>query len=77
MLQDSSRVPTLAMDFGRSNKRKATGSGVDIFEDDDGEDDVEADEAVEKFMRGEISPGKKGDLDCVQGLLSLSQGMWR
>lgn len=32
---------------------------------------------VERFMRGEISPSKKGDMDCVAGLLSLSQGAWR
>lgn len=76
VLQDNTMIPTLAMDFGRPNKRKTMGGGVDIFEDDD-EDDVEGDQEVEKFMRGEISPGKKGDLDCVQGLLSLSQGMWR
>jgi hypothetical protein len=35
------------------------------------------DKEVEKFMRGEVSPSKKGDLDCIQGLLSLSQGNWR
>ncbi|KAI0176242.1 hypothetical protein GGR52DRAFT_352684 [Hypoxylon sp. FL1284] len=32
---------------------------------------------VEGFMRGEVSPGKRGDMDCVAGLLSLSQGNWR
>ncbi|KAK0392482.1 hypothetical protein NLU13_1977 [Sarocladium strictum] len=32
---------------------------------------------VEKFMRGEVSPSKKPDMDCVAGLLSLSQGAWR
>ncbi|EPE09448.1 homeobox domain-containing protein [Ophiostoma piceae UAMH 11346] len=34
---------------------------------------------VEHFMRGttEVSPSKKGDMDCVAGLLSLSQGNWR
>ncbi|KAF4510733.1 hypothetical protein G6O67_002602 [Ophiocordyceps sinensis] len=32
---------------------------------------------VARFMRGEVSPGKKGDMDCVAGLLSLSQGAWR
>jgi hypothetical protein len=60
---------------------------VDIFEDADGlaaDDDaavragaVEEDEAVQRFMRGEVSPSKKGDMDCVAGLLSLSQGNWR
>ncbi|KAG5976729.1 hypothetical protein E4U55_007249 [Claviceps digitariae] len=33
---------------------------------------------VERFMRGEvISPSKRPDMDCVAGLLSLSQGAWR
>ncbi|RYP74614.1 hypothetical protein DL771_002880 [Monosporascus sp. 5C6A] len=32
---------------------------------------------VERFMRGEVSPSKKPDMDCIAGLLSLSQGNWR
>ncbi|KAH7035352.1 uncharacterized protein B0I36DRAFT_318161 [Microdochium trichocladiopsis] len=32
---------------------------------------------VERFMRGSVSPSKKGDFDCIAGLLSLSQGAWR
>jgi hypothetical protein len=32
---------------------------------------------VDVFMRGEVSPSKKPDMDCVAGLLSLSQGAWR
>ncbi|KAI1382142.1 hypothetical protein F4677DRAFT_439946 [Hypoxylon crocopeplum] len=32
---------------------------------------------VDRFMRGEVSPSKRGDMDCVAGLLSLSQGNWR
>ncbi|KAK3397979.1 hypothetical protein B0T20DRAFT_237449 [Sordaria brevicollis] len=39
--------------------------------EDDGLDEVE------RFMRGEVSPSKKGDADAVAGLLSLSQGNWR
>jgi hypothetical protein len=35
------------------------------------------DDEVERFMRGEVSPSKKGDVDAVAGLLSLSQGNWR
>ena len=49
--------------------------GVDIFED--AETRATRDAEVEKFMRGEVSPSKKGDMDCVAGLLSLSQGAWR
>jgi hypothetical protein len=61
-----------ALGSSRGRKRKAANDPLRIFED---EEDVP--EEVEKFMRGEISPSKKGDLDCVQGLLSLSQGNWR
>ncbi|KAK0731236.1 hypothetical protein B0H67DRAFT_477236 [Lasiosphaeris hirsuta] len=32
---------------------------------------------VERFMRGQVSPSKKGDVDAIAGLLSLSQGNWR
>ncbi|KAI8952119.1 hypothetical protein F4801DRAFT_241566 [Xylaria longipes] len=35
------------------------------------------DEDVERFMRGELSPSKRPDMDVVAGLLSLSQGNWR
>lgn len=56
----------------RNRKRKLAMDAPKVFEDNE-----EVPEEVEKFMRGEISPSKKGDLDCVQGLLSLSQGNWR
>lgn len=48
---------------------------VDIFEDEATR--VSRDADVEKFMRGQVSPSKKPDMDCVAGLLSLSQGAWR
>lgn len=38
------------------------------------ENDPEADAELAEFMRGER---KSEDLDCVQGLLSLSQGNWK
>ncbi|TVY39085.1 Homeobox protein [Lachnellula subtilissima] len=76
ILGDNHKVVSHAVDFGgRNRRRKAKDVGSSIFEDK--ENGGKGDEAVEKFMRGEISPGKKGDLDCVQGLLSLSQGNWR
>ena len=40
-------------------------------------ENVEVDEEVSKFMGGSILPRREEDLDCVQGLLSLSQGAWR
>lgn len=61
--------------FGGRKQRKRTAIETNIFED--AENTAEVGEEVEKFMRGEISPSKKGDLDCIQGLLSLSQGNWR
>jgi hypothetical protein len=54
---------------------KSASTETGIFEDPMGESKVDQD--VDKFMRGEVSPSKKGDLDCIQGLLSLSQGTWR
>jgi hypothetical protein len=59
----------------RSRKRRSANDSPRVFEDHEHDGDVPED--VEKFMRGEISPSKKGDLDCIQGLLSLSQGNWR
>lgn len=35
------------------------------------------DDEVERFMGSSVSPSKKGDIDAVAGLLSLSQGNWR
>ena len=34
-----------------------------------------SDEEVERFMKGDVSPSKKGDSDAVRGLLSL-KGVW-
>ncbi|KAI1857293.1 uncharacterized protein JN550_013319 [Neoarthrinium moseri] len=63
----------------------AADTSVSIFEDGDEQDDAgvsakrrkRSDDEVERFMRGEVSPSKKGDVDCVAGLLALSQGNWR
>ncbi|RFU23772.1 hypothetical protein B7463_g12565, partial [Scytalidium lignicola] len=75
ILEDNHNIPTHAVGFGIEKKRRrGTHTDPVVFEDDENE---EVPEDVERFMRGEISPSKKGDLDCVQGLLSLSQGNWR
>lgn len=64
-------------------KRAAKGAQplLEIFEDSPGssgkENGAGVDNEVERFMRGEVSPSKKGDVDAVAGLLSLSQGNWR
>lgn len=76
VLGDNHNIPSHAMNFGgNGRRRKAKDVNPNIFEDKENAGGVDRD--VEKFMRGEISPSKKGDLDCVQGLLSLSQGNWR
>jgi hypothetical protein len=77
ILGDNRSVPTHASNLGgQSRKRKSADIGSSIFEDQENVPDDGGDE-VGKFMRGEVSPSKKGDLDCIQGLLSLSQGNWR
>jgi len=77
VLGDNLNVPTHASfgGGGKNRKRKSANVETNIFEDQENRE--QGSEEVEKFMRGEISPSKKGDLDCVQGLLSLSQGNWR
>ncbi|ORY66384.1 uncharacterized protein BCR38DRAFT_456948 [Pseudomassariella vexata] len=63
---------------------RAVDSSVSIFEDgNSGKGDAPGRKGrkgvneVERFMHGEVSPSKKPDMDCVAGLLSLSQGNWR
>jgi len=51
-----------------------------IFEDGKGKEGSGGEEEVgevQRFMRGEVSPSKRPDMDCVAGLLKLSQGNWR
>ncbi|RSL40838.1 hypothetical protein CEP53_013122 [Fusarium sp. AF-6] len=50
--------------------------GMEIFEDTLKRPAPREDE-VDRFMRGSVSPSKRPDMDCVAGLLSLSQGAWR
>lgn len=61
-------------------KRRGAGGDVSIFEDSENSGLAAPEESlndVERFMRGEVSPGKKGDLACAAGLLSLAKGAWR
>lgn len=63
---------------GRGRKR---GLEKELLMRDDG--GMECDEEVEDFMRRQPSgtqgsgPAVEDDLDCIQGLLSLSQGAWK
>lgn len=69
-------------------RRKKGQTPIEIFEDggdeadaSDNEDEPSrpevADDEVERFMRGEVSPSKKGAASAIAGLLALSQGAWR
>lgn len=71
-LLDNSRASTAPL-----MRRRDSGKELEIYEDD-AENRPPPREScdVEKFMRGEVSPSKKGDMDCIAGLLSLSQGNW-
>lgn len=75
-----------------TSRRKKGSTPVSIFEDgaDAGADSSEGegegehhgrnaveDDEVERFMRGEVSPSKKGAASAIAGLLALSQGNWR
>ncbi|RDA83774.1 hypothetical protein CP532_5182 [Ophiocordyceps camponoti-leonardi (nom. inval.)] len=52
---------------------KTTSNGsCDIYEDSSSDADK-----VKRFLSENVSPSKKGDMDCVAGLLSLSKGNWR
>lgn len=84
----ASTAPTPQLRGGKTGLEHA----VSIFEDENGKikegsgtgarksvldkKDRDSDD-VERFMRGEVSPSKRPDMDCVAGLLSLSQGNWR
>ncbi|KAI8632351.1 hypothetical protein F5Y19DRAFT_420734 [Xylariaceae sp. FL1651] len=67
--------------------RKGADTAVLVFEDGENagyeggregpQREGKRDDEVERFMRGEVSPSKRPDMDCVAGLLSLSQGNWR
>ncbi|OTB06617.1 hypothetical protein M426DRAFT_20715 [Hypoxylon sp. CI-4A] len=54
---------------------KARDAPMSIFEDK--ENGKTASGECEGPARGSLSPSKRPDLDCVAGLLSLSQGNWR
>jgi len=76
ILGDNHKILSHAVNFGgvRNNKRrKGSCDEPEVFEDEENRAPGE----VEKFMRGELSPSKKGDYNAIQGLLSLSQGNWR
>ncbi|KAL6873232.1 hypothetical protein J3F83DRAFT_732565 [Trichoderma novae-zelandiae] len=60
-----------------SDSRSPVKTGVPAFGGMETEAESPRDDEVSRFMCGDVSPSKKGDMDCVAGLLSLSQGAWR
>lgn len=73
-LQDRGTSGLLNSRANTAPSRRTKGD-INIF--DDSEKPKAREDDVQKFMRGEVSPSKKGDMDCIAGLLSLSQGAWR
>ncbi|KAK3984350.1 pah4 homeobox protein encoded by the pah4 protein [Cladorrhinum sp. PSN332] len=85
-LSNSGRANTAPVGkFGKYKRRVGVNeSPLNIYEDVDEEEYEDQEQQtsplndeVERFMRGQVSPSKKGDVDAVAGLLSLSQGNWR
>ncbi|KAF7958731.1 hypothetical protein EAE96_002265 [Botrytis aclada] len=80
ILQDNTSIPTHA-DFGvnRNKRRKSAHSEPQVYEDAEAskKNTKAPDDDVQQFMQAPVSPSKKDDVDCIQGLLSLSQGNWR
>ncbi|KAM5356062.1 hypothetical protein ACJ41O_002708 [Fusarium nematophilum] len=56
--------------------RQLVKEGVEIFEDTLKRPSPREDD-VERFMRGSVSPSKKPEIICANGLLSLASGAWR
>ncbi|AEO70072.1 6a0a8582-ff90-4145-9f8a-8addb3f21c3a [Thermothielavioides terrestris] len=76
----SSRAHTAPTNGFQHRRRERAQSPLQIYEDAEDcspESDKVPDDEVERFMRGDVSPSKKGDADAVASLLSLSQGKWR
>ncbi|ETS88069.1 hypothetical protein PFICI_01897 [Pestalotiopsis fici W106-1] len=83
----SNTAPAPRLRGGKGSERSLVifeDGGSDAAENDESEDEGgsakksrRSNDEVERFMRGEVSPSKKGDVDCVAGLLALSQGNWR
>lgn len=82
LLGRASTAPTARRKRGESPVEIFTDGGNDANASDNDEPhrlgrSGVTDDEVEKFMRGEISPSKKGAASAIAGLLALSQGNWR
>lgn len=69
-------TPVSIFEDGASGEAGADASEGESEGEDRGRNAIEDDE-VERFMRGEVSPSKKGAASAIAGLLALSQGNWQ
>lgn len=82
ILEESLRVPSQSssldalMRRGRNSPRKTKRKSA-IVDDETQQIGEPVDKDVEQFMNGSELAGEPDDLDCVQNLLSLSQGNWQ
>jgi hypothetical protein len=74
ILSQSSGLEAFLQEDARQTSRKNRGSSD---EDKENAIEQEEDEEVESFMKGTQHTTGGEDFDCIQGLLSLSQGAWR
>ena len=80
ILQENNRIPSHSTSLGvllnreseRSSQRKHKEGSEWLVKDNVGIDDE-----VSRFIEGSVVPREEVDLDCVQNLLSLSQGAWK
>lgn len=81
VLEESLRVPSQSSSLDKLMKRenisspKASGSGASAIKKVDGDEGVE--ENVTALTATSQLPREPEELDCVQNLLSLSQGAWQ
>ena len=76
-ISHNTQRPVLKESTGRGGKvNKNLGAGRrSRVQGQQNKPDISAD--VSNFMAGASGPSHEEDLDCIQGLLSLSQGAWR
>ncbi|KAF4979016.1 hypothetical protein FZEAL_4691 [Fusarium zealandicum] len=75
--QKSSNLLANRANTAPTRPRSLIKEGMEIFEDKLKLPPPPREDDVDRFMRGSVSPSKRPDMDCVAGLLSLSQGAWR
>ena len=82
VLKESLRVPSQSFSLDSLIAQKDDGASAPtsqsaILSDNKENADDSIDEEVNTFMKGSCAPREPDELDCVQNLLSLSQGKWQ